>query len=97
MYVTVWIATDERQDVNVAPPNAFVYRENHPFVYVINRQTSTVELRSVKLGMQGFSGQEVISGIQEGDLLVTDGRFQLSNESIVKVLGDNLVEGENNK
>lgn len=87
MFVTAWIATASRENTVVAPLGAFVYRDNRPLVYVIDAQRGTVDERRVELGLQSFSAQEILSGVQPGELLVTEGRFQLSDGAAVKVLG----------
>jgi multidrug efflux pump subunit AcrA (membrane-fusion protein) len=86
MFVTAWIAAEQRDDVVVAPLNAFVYRDNRPFVYVVDPQTGAVAARAVKLGLGGFTQQEILTGVEVGEQLVTDGRFQLSDGVRVEVL-----------
>lgn len=86
MFVTVWIATEELEDVLLAPLEAFLYRDNEPYVFVVDRQTQSVELRSVTLGVQGFGVQQIVQGVDAGELLVTDGRFQLSDGVSVRLL-----------
>jgi RND family efflux transporter MFP subunit len=89
VFVTVWIATEERTDVIKAPAAALLYRDNQPFVFVVAPETQTVDLREVSLGLQGLVSHEVTAGVQAGDLLVTDGRFQLTNSAPVEVLKSN--------
>jgi len=98
MFVTVWIAAQQRTNVVVAPVGAFTYRNNQPYVFVVNRQSDSVVLRRVTLGLQGFGVQQITSGVEAGELLVTDGRFQLSNGAHVRLL-DNAghVAGEANR
>jgi hypothetical protein len=39
------------------------------------------------LGLAGLDAQEIRSGVKAGELLVTDGRFQLSDGALVQMLG----------
>jgi RND family efflux transporter MFP subunit len=86
VFVTVWIATEERKGVITIPAAALLYRDNKPFVFVVSPETQTVDLRNISLGLQGLMSQEVTSGVKAGELLVTDGRFQLTNHAPVEVL-----------
>ena len=88
MYVTVWIATESRTDVIVAPPDALLYQENTPYVFVLDTATQVVTRRQVTLGVQGFAGTEIVDGLEAGETLVTDGRFQVTDGAIVNRLGD---------
>ena len=95
MFVTVWIATEQRKNVVVAPMGVFTYQDNQPFVFVVDRKTSTAALQPVTLGLQGFGVQQILSGVEAGDLLVTDGRFQLSDGARIRLLSD--AEGASSK
>lgn len=92
MFVTVWIATEQRENIVVAPMNVFTYQDNQPFVFVVDRKTNTAELQPVTLGLQGFGVQQILSGVEAGDLLVTDGRFQLSDGAHIRLLPDTEIE-----
>lgn len=92
MYVTVWIATERKDNVVTAPLESFIFRDNQPYVFVINDADNTVNLREVILGLQGFDSREVINGVKANEWIVTEGRYQLSNGTKVKILGDTLPE-----
>lgn len=87
MYVTVWIATERHENVITAPLEAFLFRDNQPFVFVVNEKDNTAILRPVTLGLQEFDRREVVAGLKPGEWLVTEGRYQLSNGVPVKILG----------
>jgi RND family efflux transporter MFP subunit len=86
MFVTAWIATDQHEQVVVAPMNAVIYRDNQALVYIADADTGTARERQVTLGLRGFSVQEITTGVEAGELLVTDGRFQLSDNAKIQLL-----------
>jgi RND family efflux transporter MFP subunit len=86
-FVTLWIATEERTDVVIAPLNVFIYRDNEPFVFVVDPTDRSAEQRSVTLGLQGLGVQEIVSGVSAGERLVTNGRFGLSDGARVRDIG----------
>lgn len=77
MFVTCWIATEESSDAIVAPPDAFLYAENEPYVFVYQPDDQTVQRRDITFGIRGLSRYEISSGVDENDMLVTDGRYKL--------------------
>ncbi len=88
MYVTALIATQESQNAVVVPFNALVYRQDEPFVFVIDPKTGTAGRRGVRLGIRGLDAQEVVSGLKAGERVVTEGRFQLTDGAPVDLVGD---------
>ena len=86
MFVTAWIATDRRQGVVTVPIDTILYRDNETFVFVVKRGDLTSSLRPVKLGLRGFSRQEIREGLEEGEEVVTKGRYQLSEGAAITVL-----------
>ena len=86
MFVTCWIVVKEKADTVVAPYNVFLFRDNVPHVFVVSQSKDTVEQRAVKLGIEGLESQEILTGVEPGDLLVTDGRHRLVSGAPVTVL-----------
>ena len=93
MFVTVWVAADARDDVVVAPLDAFIYRENQPFVFTVDPMDPVARLQRVQLGMQGFVNREIVAGVKPGQRLVTDGRFLISDGTPVKLLDTPIATG----
>ena len=83
--VSEWIAIADKQNAVVAPLNAIVYRDQQPYVFVVNEDTGKVERRPVELGINGLTQREITSGIRPGDLLVTEGQNRLVDGAPVKV------------
>ncbi len=91
MFVTCWIVVEEKGDALAAPFDVFIYRQNKPFVFRVDKGGKRVEQIQVVEGISGLWAQEIAGGVEEGDLLVTDGRHRLSNGAPVAILE---VEGE---
>ena len=77
-YVTVWIETDRREDAVTVPMEALVSRGETAYTFVLNPETNLVERREVALGLTGEEGVEVLSGVADGEIVVTKGRYRLT-------------------
>ena len=86
MFVTCWIVVEEKTAAVVVPFDVFIYRQNAPYVFRVDETEKRVEQVGVVEGISGLSRQEVLQGVGEGDLLVTDGRHRLSNGAPVDVI-----------
>jgi RND family efflux transporter MFP subunit len=72
MYATVVLKVEKRLQVLAVPTEA-VSGEKAPTVYVVNHDNQ-IEERAVKLGLETPDKYEVLSGLQEGDLVVIGNR-----------------------
>jgi len=90
MFVTCWLATDQREDAIRASFDAFLYEENRPYVFVYKPETGTVERRVVELGIQGLTRREILSGVNDGEQVVTTGRYRLVDGAPVRLLEDDV-------
>jgi len=86
MFVTCWIIVKEKTDAIVVPFDVFVYRQNRPYVFVVDKAKGIVEQREVVEGISGLSTEEILKGVEDGDLLVTDGRHRLSHGAPVEII-----------
>jgi RND family efflux transporter MFP subunit len=86
MFVTCWIVVDEKTDAIVVPFDVFIYRQNKPYVFRVDQTGKKVEQIEIVEGISGLSTQEILQGVGEGELLVTDGRHRLSNGAPVEVI-----------
>ncbi len=84
--VSVWIAVAENPQAITVPLNAVIYREQKPYIFVVNQEEKIAELRLVKEGIQGISQQEIKAGINAGDLIITEGRTRLVNGTPIDVI-----------
>lgn len=90
-FVACWLETQNKPDAVVAPFEAFLFVENRPYVFVVAPKTRTVHRRDVTFGIQGLNKREIASGVQAGDLLVTDGRYRLVDGAPVEVVNGNVA------
>lgn len=86
MFVACWIVVQEKAEALLAPFDVFVYRQNRPFVFEVDEQAQTVIQRPVEEGIAGLEVQEIVSGVEPGALLVTDGRHGLTSGTPVEVV-----------
>lgn len=84
--VSVWIAVAENPNALTVLPNAIVYREQQPHVFVIDETEKVVQMRPVTEGIRGISLQEITSGVKPGQLIVTEGRNRLVNGTPIEIV-----------
>ncbi len=86
MFATCWIVVEEKKDVILAPANSLIYRRNHPCIFTYDQQTEMVTERKVTLGIEDILQVEVLEGIKENDLLVTEGKQRLMSKMKVQLV-----------
>jgi len=86
MFVTCWIVVKDKPEAVVAPYDVFVYRQNTPYVFVVNEADGEVNQHKVVEGIAGLSVQEILGSIEPGALLVTDGRHRLTSGAPVEII-----------
>lgn len=84
--VSAWIAVQDKDNAVVAPFNAFVFRDQKPSVFVVNQETGKVEQRQIQPGIEGLTRREIVTGVQPGELLVTEGTNRLVNGAPVEIV-----------
>jgi HlyD family secretion protein len=83
--VLTWIAVEENLKALVVPINAVVYRDQVPYVFVVN-EAGVVEQRQVELGIRGITRQEIESGVEVGERVVAQGQNRLVDGASVQVV-----------
>jgi len=83
--VTLWVAVAEAEAAVTIPLNAVVYREQQPYVFVINDETSQVEQRPVEIGIEGLNERQILAGVAAGEQVVTEGQNRLVDGATVQV------------
>jgi RND family efflux transporter MFP subunit len=91
LFVTCWIIAKNKDNALLIPYNSVIYREMDVYVFVYNPETKTVTKRQIKTGIEGMRESEIIDGISEGDLVITEGRFSLVDGAPVEVIN---IKGE---
>jgi len=86
MFVTVWINAERRDQTVKIPSGTLVYRDNHPHVFVIDPDSKRAELRAVEVGLSGLNEQEIVGGLAAGELVVTTGRYQISDGTPIQLI-----------
>lgn len=73
MYAYATLQLEHRNDVLTIPVTAVIQNGNQATVLAVDAQ-GRVESRPVKLGIQSASRVEVVSGLDQGDLVITGGQ-----------------------
>jgi RND family efflux transporter MFP subunit len=84
--VAAWIAVEEKGNATVAPFSAFVFRDQKPHVFVVNKEKGIVEQRQIQPGIEGISMREILQGVKPNELLVTEGKNRLVHEAPVEII-----------
>ncbi|MDF2960931.1 MAG: subunit of efflux transporter [Paenibacillus sp.] len=83
MKVQVLLTEDQDQIVVTVPTLSVVREGGETFVFIM--AGDTVEKRKVELGRLNETYQEVLSGVKEGEQLVTSGQHQLKDKEKVQL------------
>lgn len=81
MFATVNIVSDKTEKVLVVPTSA-VQREGEKTIVFVARDKSNFERRVVTIGPEVSGYHQVLSGIKEGEQVVTKGAFILKSEAM---------------
>ncbi|MEK6672359.1 MAG: efflux RND transporter periplasmic adaptor subunit, partial [Nitrospirota bacterium] len=81
MFATVSIISDKTEKVIVVPTSA-VQREGENTIVFVARDESTFEKRVVTIGPEVSGYHQVLSGLKEGEQIVTKGAFILKSEAM---------------
>ncbi|MEO6952805.1 MAG: efflux RND transporter periplasmic adaptor subunit, partial [Polyangia bacterium] len=94
MFATVRIHTQPTGETLVVPAEAVLHSGERTLAFVA-LGNGRFEPRDIKLGVSGDEQLEVLSGLKEGEVVVTSGEFLLDSESrlkeaVEKLLGSNV-------
>jgi len=81
--MTVKIIYDEVNEIGV-PESSITIQGETAFVYVVN--VDAAEKKDVKIGKRNFGKVSIISGLEEGDLVITEGVSKVRNKAKVKII-----------
>ena len=65
-------------------PKAVTIQGNTAFVYIVNAET--VEKKNIKIGKRNFGKVSVVSGLNEGDIVISEGVSKVRNKAKVKII-----------
>ncbi len=80
---TAMIDTEIKENALTIPNQAILYEQNKPFVFVV--QDKRAIKREIELSAEGKRTSNVIKGLAVGDVVVTDGKYQLINRSKISI------------
>ena len=81
--MTVKVIYDEVNQIGV-PESAVTIQGNTAFVYTV--KDDTAEKKDIKIGKRNFGKVSVISGINEGDFVITEGVSKVRNNDKIKII-----------
>ena len=81
--MTVKIIYNETKEIGV-PESAVTIQGNTAFVYVINNDIALK--KNIKIGKRNFGKVSIISGINEGDLVISEGVSKVRNKTKIKII-----------
>ena len=81
--MTVKVIYDETNQIGV-PESAVTIQGNTAFVYVVN--TDTAKKKNIKMGKRNFGKVSIVSGINEGDMVISEGVSKVRNNAKVKII-----------
>jgi|Deesub1362B_J571_1020462.scaffolds.fasta_scaffold02268_3 Cu(I)/Ag(I) efflux system membrane fusion protein/cobalt-zinc-cadmium efflux system membrane fusion protein len=92
MYANVRIYTPVKKDTLIIPDNAVIRSGERNIVFVV-RGKGKFEPREIKLGVEGENNYiQVISGLLEGEEIVTSAQFLLDSESRMQEAIQKMIE-----
>ena len=90
MFARVRLNTRTYQNVVSIPQEALVEHRGKTVVYVLNNETSHVEMREVSTGVTVNREVEIRNGLASGEAVVVQGQQFLTDGAIVRVIGRSL-------
>ena len=81
--MTVKVIYDETNQIGV-PESAVTIQGNTAFVYIVN--VDTAEKKNIKMGKRNFGKVSIVSGINEGDMVISEGVSKVRNNAKVKII-----------
>ena len=87
MFADVTLLTEEKVGVVLVPRSAVAFLSERDVVYVVTNDESTVEERTVTLGLSDASQIEITSGLQAGETIIVSGLSSLGDGSAIEIVG----------
>jgi membrane fusion protein (multidrug efflux system) len=81
--MTVKVIYDEVEQLGV-PESSITIQGNTAFVYVVNGEK--VEKKNIEIGKRNFGKVSVLSGVAEGDLVVSEGISKVRDKGKIKII-----------
>ncbi len=84
--MTVKIIYDEKRQIGV-PESAVTIQGNTAFVYIVNDDVA--EKKNIEIGKRNFGKVSVISGLNEGDIVISEGVSKVRDKGKIKIIRSN--------
>ena len=81
--MTVKIIYDEKDQIGV-PESAVTIQGNTAFVYIVN--DNKAEKKNIEIGKRNFGKVSVISGLNEGDIVISEGVSKVRDNGKIKII-----------
>ena len=81
--MTVKIIYDEKNQIGV-PESAVTIQGNTAFVYSVNDNTAVK--KNIEIGKRNFGKVSVISGLNEGDIVISEGVTKVRDKGKIKII-----------
>ena len=79
MTTQVDIITEQKQDITLVPNSAIKLYQGNKAVQILDSETNTVIYQPITVGIIGDTNSEVISGLSQGQKIITSGASTSSN------------------
>lgn len=86
-FVNVRLKLRTIANASAVPVSAVRNGADGPFVYVLNAEKRTVSLRKVERGLSSQGSTQILSGVQAGEQVITEGADRLSDGASVRLPG----------
>jgi membrane fusion protein, multidrug efflux system len=84
--MTVKVIYDEIEQIGV-PESAVIIQGATAFVYVVNKNIA--EKKNIEIGKRNFGKVSVLSGVSEGDQVISEGVSKVRNKTKIKIISSN--------
>lgn len=86
MHAEVEIAADIYQNRVIVPQAAILVRGGRKLVFVVEEDLA--KWRYIDIGLENEDVAEVLDGVKEGELVITEGHFTLAHDARVRIVGE---------
>jgi multidrug efflux system membrane fusion protein len=87
-FVNVRLKLRTVEGATAVPVSAVRNGGDGPFVYVLNPAEKTVSLRPVKRGLSSLDKTQILSGVEPGEQVITEGADRLTDGAKVRLPGE---------
>ena len=86
MFATISLVTNSKVDVPVIPRTALIHTYGNWIVFVVPEDSSAARRREVTLGLESETMVEILSGLETGEQVVSEGQNFLADGDAVRIV-----------